>query len=174
MIKKLIKKIIKITKPWVWRLAEAYDIKVQRPGFAWGANAVILEGGGDVLAKSIPKSTYFNTASGKITIGKNVVFGEDVKLLTGMHYNFQRSNEENVPLHYVPKNGRDISINDGSYVGSNAIIIGPAKIGRYCVIGAGAIVTKDIPDFSIVFGSSASVKERQNFNEKEASSINKR
>lgn len=167
MIKNFLKLIINNTKPWVWRLAEAYDIKVQRPGYAWGENPVIFEEGVGVLTRSIPKSTYFNTASGTITIGEKVVFGEDVKLLTGMHYNLEKSKKENVSLHYVPKAGRDIKIEEGCYVGSGAIIIGPVKIGRYSVIGAGAIVTKDIPEYSIVFGNSATVKKRQNIQDAE-------
>jgi acetyltransferase-like isoleucine patch superfamily enzyme len=166
-IKKLILLLIKNTKPLVWRLAEAYDIKVQRPGFAWGENAVIFEEGVGVLNKSIPKSTYFNTASGTITIGEKVVFGEDVKLLTGMHYSYEKSKKENVPLHYVPKRGRDIKIEKGVYVGSNAIIIGPVRIGKYSVIGAGAIVTKDIPEYALVYGNSAEVKKWQDIQDDE-------
>lgn len=157
MIKATFKKIIKITKPLIWRIAEAYDIKVQRPGVPVGRHPVIIAGGKDVIGVTIPKSTYFNTACGHITIDENVIMGEDVKFLTGMHLNVEDSKKQGLAHHTVPESGRRIHVERGCYIGSNAVVIGPARIGEYSVIGAGAIVTKDIPPYSVVYGAAASV-----------------
>jgi len=58
---------------------------------------LILHGKAELLTidKSLkyPASLYCNTRSGIINIAKNVGFGEDVKLLTGRHYNIEQANE---------------------------------------------------------------------------------
>jgi acetyltransferase-like isoleucine patch superfamily enzyme len=46
-------------------------------------------------------------------------------------------------------------VGEGTWVGTHATIL--ADIGRYCVIGAGAVVTKPIPDFSVAVGTPARV-----------------
>ncbi len=138
-------------------MAEAYDLKVQKPGVPLGKHPVMIAGAPDIIGKKIPKSTYFNTACGAITIEENVVMGEDVKFLTGMHLNIAAAEIRGVSHHAVPESGREIHVARGCYIGSNAIVIGPVKIGEYSVIGAGAIVTKDIPPYSVVYGVAASV-----------------
>jgi len=41
----------------------------------------------------------------------------------------------------------------GATIGANATIIAPRRIGRYAFIGAGAVVTKDVPDYALVVGN---------------------
>lgn len=48
-------------------------------------------------------------------------------------------------------------IESGSSIGSNATIVCGVTIGRYSVVGAGAVVVKDIPDYSIVAGNPARI-----------------
>ena len=43
----------------------------------------------------------------------------------------------------------------GATIGANATIVCGTKLGRYCFIGAGAVVTKDVPDFALVYGNPA-------------------
>ena len=43
-------------------------------------------------------------------------------------------------------------IGEGASLGSNATILGGIKIGKGALIGAGAVVTKDVPDYAIVVG----------------------
>lgn len=43
----------------------------------------------------------------------------------------------------------------GASIGANATIVCGHKIGRYALIGAGAVVTKDVPDFALVVGNPA-------------------
>lgn len=52
-----------------------------------------------------------------------------------------------------------IVIGDNVHIGTNAIIMPGVTIGNNCVIGCGAIVTKDIPDYSIAVGVPAVVIE---------------
>lgn len=153
------KALLLMLKPLVWRIAEFYDIQVNKPYFPYGPNKVFIEDDEQVRIHNIPKTVYFNTGSGDIYVGANTQFGERVQLLTGMHLHQSQADKLNLPVRSVPKSGRDIVIGKNCYIGGNAIIIGPVKIGDGAVIGAGAIVTKDVPSNNLVVGPSAQVKK---------------
>jgi acetyltransferase-like isoleucine patch superfamily enzyme len=51
-----------------------------------------------------------------------------------------------------PRKVDPVQVREGSWIGTGAIILPGATIGRYCVIGAGSVVTKDIPDFTLALG----------------------
>ena len=157
MFKVCIKKILLIFKPIVWSLAELYDIRLNKHVWPTGQHPIILKGDAEQAKKLIPKSVCFNTRSGSITVGANTVFGEDVMLLTGKHFNIAEAEAENRPMHFVPEGGRDINIGSGCYIGGGAIIIGKIDIGDYAVIGAGSVVTKDVPPRAFVAGIPAKV-----------------
>tara|TARA_B100000965_G_scaffold406293_1_gene444451 strand:- start:2337 stop:2903 length:567 start_codon:yes stop_codon:yes gene_type:complete len=46
-------------------------------------------------------------------------------------------------------------VKKGATIGANATIVCGITIGRYALIGAGAVVTKDVPDFALVYGNPA-------------------
>lgn len=48
-------------------------------------------------------------------------------------------------------------IGDGTFIGTNASVLPRIKIGRWVTIGAGAVVTKDIPDYSVAVGNPARI-----------------
>ena len=156
-MKNIINLIVKVTNPLVWVFASKYGIKVNRPAHASGKFPLMITGGKEQILNQIPSSVYFNTQSGRIVVGFNTVFGEYVKVLTGKHMNIEESKRFSQELHSVVKNGRDILIGSGCYIGSGAIIIGPVTIGDYSVIGAGSVVTKDVPALSFVAGNPAKV-----------------
>lgn len=84
--------------------------------------------------------------SGKITIGKNVMFGPKCSLFAENHV---FSN----PVATIKSQGvaqKGITIEDDCWIGSNVIILDGVTVGRGSVIGAGTVVTKDIPAGSIV------------------------
>lgn len=49
-------------------------------------------------------------------------------------------------------------INEGATIGANATIIGGLTIGKYAMIGAGSVVTKNIPDYTLWYGNPAVFK----------------
>ena len=55
-----------------------------------------------------------------------------------------------------------IIIEDGCWIGTNAVIIGPVHIGKNCVIGANSVVTRDIPDYSVAVGNPARIIKSYN------------
>jgi acetyltransferase-like isoleucine patch superfamily enzyme len=50
------------------------------------------------------------------------------------------------------------AVSEGASVGANATILCGLTIGRYAMVGAGAVVTRDIPDYGLVFGNPACLK----------------
>jgi maltose O-acetyltransferase len=85
---------------------------------------------------------------GGISIGANVNVAPDVYLLTADH-DPQSPDFE----------GRTapVTIEDHAWIGTRAMILPGVTVGRGAVVGAGAIVTKDVPPYAIVAGSPAKV-----------------
>lgn len=77
---------------------------------------------------------------GKITIGDNVLFGPNVSIYTAGH-----------PIHPESRNsgyeyGIPVTIGSNVWIGGSCVILPGVSIGNNVVIGAGSVVTKDIPD----------------------------
>ena len=53
-------------------------------------------------------------------------------------------------------------IGDDVWIGTNVIILPGVNVGSHCIIGAGAIVTKDVPDYAIVGGNPAKIIRMRN------------
>ena len=49
-------------------------------------------------------------------------------------------------------------VKDGVSIGANATVVAGITIGKYAMIGAGAVVTKDVPDYGFVYGNSAHLR----------------
>ncbi len=54
----------------------------------------------------------------------------------------------------------EILIGDETWIGENACIFGDVRIGRHCVIGANAVVTRPIPDYCVAVGNPARIVNR--------------
>ncbi|MFM5730542.1 LbetaH domain-containing protein [Aeromonas caviae] len=48
-------------------------------------------------------------------------------------------------------------IKQGASVGANATLLPGITVGKYAMVGAGAVVTKDVPDYAVVAGNPAKV-----------------
>jgi acetyltransferase-like isoleucine patch superfamily enzyme len=88
-------------------------------------------------------------ATKSIVIGKNVLTADKVYISDNLH----EFEDVTVPIiHQQIKQIGTVVIGDGTWIGENVCIIG-AKVGRNCVIGANAVVTKDMPDFCVAVGA---------------------
>lgn len=91
----------------------------------------------------------------KITIGNDVMIGANCTLATSLHplcWQDRNMKVQNDGTIYAPEYTRPITIGDNCWIASNVTIIGGVHIGNGCVIGAGSVVTKDIPDNSLAVG----------------------
>lgn len=81
-----------------------------------------------------------------VFIGPNVTFCNDKYPISG--------NQKFELLYTV--------IKEGVSIGANATILPGLVLGKYCVVGAGSVVTKDIPPYSIVVGNPARILKESN------------
>lgn len=92
--------------------------------------------------------------SGKTLIGNNVMMGPNVLIFTKNHafdridipMNFQGISEE-----------KPVVIEDDVWIGANAIILPGVTVSKGSIIGAGAVVTKNVPAYAIVAGNPAKI-----------------
>ncbi|MBR2263633.1 MAG: sugar O-acetyltransferase [Firmicutes bacterium] len=88
---------------------------------------------------------------GRVVIGDNCQMAPNVQIYTAGH-----------PIHPASRNtayeyGKDVIIGDNVWLGGGCIINPGVRIGSNSIIGAGAVVTKDIPEWSIAVGNPARV-----------------
>ncbi|MFN8488767.1 MAG: DapH/DapD/GlmU-related protein [Caldilineaceae bacterium] len=106
-----------------------------------------------------PGAQFNVTLRSSINIGNKVMFGPHVSILTGKH-DTSTVGRFMLDLGDFAKPGDDapVVIEDDVWVASHAIILRGVTLGRGCVIGAGAIVTHDIPPYALAVGVPAQVK----------------
>lgn len=94
-----------------------------------------------------------------IFIGNDVIIAKDVSLISGDHEHFSniKINKQKMQINRLP-----IIIGDDVWIGEKAVILKSVNIGNGCVIGAGSIVTKNIPQFCIVAGNPAKIIKKRN------------
>lgn len=94
-----------------------------------------------------------------ITIGNDVMFGPEVTIRGGNH----RFDIPGIPMAAVDDSMKEadndlgVVIGNDVWVGTRAIILHGVTIGEGAVVGAGSVVTKDVPKYSIVAGNPARV-----------------
>lgn len=95
---------------------------------------------------------------GTVTIGDNVMMGQDVLIFTSNH-SFERTD---IPMQEQGYQGeKPVVIGNDVWIGARAIVLPGVTVGDGCIIGAGSVVTKDVPPYTIIGGNPARVlKER--------------
>ena len=111
------------------------------------------------------KGDFFN-ATCYIMDGGTVTFGENV--FVGPYCGFYTANH---PLNYTQRNqglevALPIKVGDNCWFGANVSVMPGVTIGNGCVIAAGAVVTKDIPDNSLAAGVPAKIIKTIDQNER--------
>lgn len=103
---------------------------------------------------SIGEFNNIRAAGGSIIIGSNCLISQYVTLVASNH-NIQK--DKLIIEQGWDELKTDIQIGDDVWIGANCTILPGVNIGDGCVIAAGSIVTKDVPEYSIVIGSPGKV-----------------
>jgi acetyltransferase-like isoleucine patch superfamily enzyme len=90
---------------------------------------------------------------GGVTIGEAVLVGPGAQILA-INHNFD---DPTLPIMDQGISGRGIVIEDGSWISAGAIVLDGVRVGRGAVVGANAVVTRDVPPHTVVVGSPARV-----------------
>ena len=124
-------------------------------------NNVYLGSGKDIeVGDYVGFGSNFKTLNRILKIGNELMMGEDVLFLGGGHVH----DRLDIPMGKQGREGKTpLEICDDVWIGARVIILpGCKKIGTGVIIGAGAVVTKDIPDYAIVGGNPAKVIKYRN------------
>lgn len=99
-------------------------------------------------------------ASGGVSIGNGVIFGPEVCIYTRTH------NFDSDDLGALPFDNKfivaPVDIKDYVWIGRRVIVLPGVTIGKAAIIGAGAVVSKDVPDYAVVVGNPAKVVKFRN------------
>lgn len=128
------------------------------------------------------KIWHFSHIMSQVKIGKNCIFGQNTNVATGVVIGNNVKIQNNVsiytgiiieddvflgpscvltnvsnPRSQVNRHSlyEKTHIKRGATIGANATIVCGVTLGRYCFIGAGAVVTRNIPDYALVLGNPA-------------------
>lgn len=96
----------------------------------------------------IKSKIYGIGGGGRIFIGENVVMAPEVTILTLIH-NYEDSV---IPINQQKTESSDVIIEDDVWIGYRVIILPGVKVGKGAVIGAGAVVTKNVDSYMVVGG----------------------
>jgi acetyltransferase-like isoleucine patch superfamily enzyme len=120
--------------------------------------SAINNGVGDVIVGDRSKIGLSNTIIGPVTIGNDIRLAQNITL-SGLNHNYE---DVSRPIHVQGVSTAAITIEDGTWIGANAVVLAGVTIGKNCVIAAGSIVTKNIPSYSVAAGNPARVLKKYN------------
>lgn len=148
MLLKLIFHINAIIKKCFYKLVYGNSIQFGNSTTFRKSFNLLIDKTGRVI---IGSNCFFNNncsinAMQSVQIGAGSIFGENVKIYDHNHI----YTDKNIPIKEQGYTSAPILIGKHCWIASNVIILKGVKIGDNCVIGAGCLIYKDIPDNTIV------------------------
>jgi acetyltransferase-like isoleucine patch superfamily enzyme len=108
---------------------------------------------GDVLVGDYTRIGLHNTIIGPVTIGSHVNLAQGITV-TALNHNFS---DATLRIDQQGVSTQPVTIGDDVWVGANAVILPGVTVGSHSVVAAGAVVTKDVPEHTLVAGVPAKV-----------------
>jgi acetyltransferase-like isoleucine patch superfamily enzyme len=120
---------------------------------------LLNNGAGDLI---IGKDAFIGIGTviiGPVKIADKVLMGQRV-FIAGFNHNY---NDINLNYKESGLTIKEVTIGRESFLGTNSIVVAGVSIGEHVQIGAGSVVTKDIPSYTIAAGNPAKVIKRYDF-----------
>lgn len=142
------------------KICHQFRSKICKPLFLDSADIIGVgknadfDNGSNIILKdhsNIGPYALFTGKKGLITIGKHVMMGSYCIIISQNHKYLEEG--------YNGFEGKDVLIDDYAWIGHRVTILPGVRIGKHAIIGAGSVVTKDIPDYAIAVGNPATVKK---------------
>ncbi|TYQ16788.1 UNVERIFIED_CONTAM: maltose O-acetyltransferase [Acetivibrio alkalicellulosi] len=96
--------------------------------------------------------------AGPLKIGRDLMMGPDVMIFTQNHKN----DRIDIPMNLQTDPKRPVVIEDDVWIAARAIILPGVTIKKGAIVGAGAVVTKDVPEYAVVGGNPARIIRYRN------------
>ena len=125
--------------------------------------ATVNNGAGDVILGDGVRIGIGSVVIGPVTIQSGAGLGQHV-FISGFNHGYKDGTQNSS---IQPLDKKVVIIGKDTHIGANSVIVAGVHIGCRCQIGAGSVVTKDIPDYSVAVGNPAKVIKRDDFEKKE-------
>lgn len=119
----------------------------------------INNGVGDVTIGDNTLVGISNVIIGPVTIGNNVITAQHV-VMSGLNHEYS---DPTVPIKNQKIKTAQIIVEDDCWIAANVTITAGTTIGKHSVVAGGAVVTKDVPPYSVVAGNPARVIKQYDF-----------
>ncbi|WEK21200.1 MAG: acyltransferase [Candidatus Pedobacter colombiensis] len=120
--------------------------------------SIVNNGVGNVLIGSRTIIGISNVIIGPVQIGNDVMLAQNI-VISGLNHGYE---DVTISPSKQKINCKQITIADDVWIGANSVITAGVTLGKHCIIGAGSVVTKNIPEFSIAVGNPAKVIKQYN------------
>jgi acetyltransferase-like isoleucine patch superfamily enzyme len=124
-------------------------------GVFLGRNTILSCKNGDIVIED-GANIGFNCevfSAGSVRLGKNILVAAYSYFVGGTH-TFARTD---IPIIEQPRDAKGIDIGENAWIGAHVVVLDGCRVGRDAIIGAGAVVNSDIPDYAIAVGMPARV-----------------
>lgn len=125
--------------------------------------AVVNNGAGEVIIGEGSRIGIGSVVVGPVEIGRYVFLGQHVSV-QGIIHGYEDVDED---PNLQPLIKRPVKVGDYTHLGTNSTIMAGVTIGERCQIGAGSVVTKDIPPYSVAVGNPARIVKEYDFKSRE-------
>ena len=120
--------------------------------------ATVNNGVGEVSIGSHTRIGLGNVIIGPVAIGNHVIMAQNI-VVSGLNHEYANVD---IPISLQPIAKSLIVIGDECWIGANVVITAGVIIGKHSVVAAGAIVTKNIPPYSVAAGNPAKIIKQYN------------
>jgi acetyltransferase-like isoleucine patch superfamily enzyme len=120
-------------------------------GDAWISFGVTLSGPAAEVGRRVYVGPF--CCLGEVTLEDDVLLGSHVSVMNGGHQH--GTGQADVSIRDQPGTWPRVTVGRGTWLGDRAVVM--ADVGQHCVIGAGAVVTRPVPDYAVAVGVPARV-----------------
>ncbi|WP_195371526.1 MULTISPECIES: acyltransferase [Parabacteroides] len=125
--------------------------------------AIVANGVGDLIIGDQVRIGVGSAVLGPVTLKSGCGLGQHV-FISGFNHEYK---DPNTNSKFQGLEKKPVIIEEDTHIGSNAVVVAGVHIGKRCQIGAGSVVTKDVPDYCIVGGNPARILKQYDFDKKE-------
>ena len=135
------------TEEWTLLMKELFHNQVGENTLIFNELTVVLPKNVTIGSGCTIMNGVVMMGAGGITIENNVLIGAQAKLISNNHDVYDRA-----VLTVKP-----VLIKEGAWIGAGVSVLPGVTVGKYAVVGANSVVTKDIPDYAVAVGIPAKV-----------------